>query len=137
VKPRLEIEDHLPELQEPQPSSLVTLMIIRKPELDFPLEVEEQFLVTAEQWSEYALEVVEPISQSWRLEMLTTQPRQREEDGLELEVSLWTQSTIPMVVVINNILDIHQQSADSLLMVKRSVLLLPEEQVLLEEEERI
>ena len=48
VKPRPEIEDHSPEQVEPQPLSLDTLMMERKPELDFLVAPEELSQDTAE-----------------------------------------------------------------------------------------
>jgi hypothetical protein len=64
VKLRPEIEVHSQELQEHQLLSLVTQMMERKPELDFQVEAEEPFQVTAELWLEYAPVVVELTSQS-------------------------------------------------------------------------
>lgn len=108
-------------------------MMERKPESDFPVEQEEPFQETAEPWLELLLEVAELTSQFAKPETHTTDGRQREEEhGQELEVLLWTQSTILMVVVINNTSVTLQLSADMHHTVKRSVLLLPEEQVLLE-----
>ena len=101
------------------------------------MEADVLSLVIAEQWLEYAQVVVELTSLLWKLVMPITQLRQREEDGLELEVSLWIPSIIPMVVVINNILVIHLPSVDMHLLVKKSDLLPLEELVLLEEEEKI
>jgi hypothetical protein len=49
---------------------------------------EEQFLAIAELWLEFALEVEDKINQFAKLETHIIRPKQREEDGPELEVLL-------------------------------------------------
>ena len=110
-------------------------MTARRPELDFQVEPEEPSQETAELWLVFVLVAAELTSQFAKLETHTTDGKQREEEhGQELEVLLWTQSTIPMVVVTNNISVIPQPSADSHLMELKSVLSPLEELDLLEEE---
>jgi hypothetical protein len=87
AKPRQETEALSQELQVAQPSSLVTLMTAKRPELDFHQEPEEPSQVTAEPWLESLLVVEELTSQFARPVTHTTDGRQREEEhGQELEV---------------------------------------------------
>ena len=89
VKPKLETEVHFQELLDAQQLLLVTLMMERKPELDFQVEQEEPFQETAELWSELLLVVEELTNQYAKLETPTINGRQREEEyGQELEVLL-------------------------------------------------
>lgn len=89
MRPRPEIEAPSPEHQAAPLLSLVTLMMERRPELDFQVEPEEPFQETAEPWLALLLEVEELTSQSARPETHTTNGRQREEEcGQELEVLL-------------------------------------------------
>lgn len=89
ARPRPEIEVLSQELQVLQLLSLVTLMMVRRPELDFHQEPEEPSQATAEPWLESLLVVEEPTSQFARLVTHTTDGKQREEEhGQELEVLL-------------------------------------------------
>ena len=135
---RPETEAPSPELQAAPPSSSVTPTMERRPELDFPQVPEPPSQAPAELWSASLPVVAEPISQFARLETPTTDGRRSaEEPGPELEVLLWTPSTILMVVVISSTSVTPQPSPDTLPAVRRLVSWPPEELVSLEEVERI
>jgi hypothetical protein len=85
VKERPEIEVLLQEPVEPQQSSLGTLKMAGRPELDYPVAAGEPFLATAEPWSVSLPAVEELINQFAKLEHLTTSIRQSVSLGPELE----------------------------------------------------
>merc|ERR1711957_1120787 len=75
---RREIEELSLELPDAPLSSLVTLMMLRRLELDFHQEPERLSHPPAELWLESSLAVKELISHSLRLMPHGTRPRQRE-----------------------------------------------------------
>ena len=85
MKERQETEVVSPEQVEPQPLSSVTLMMEERPESDSQVAAEDLSQVTAELWLELLLEVEDPTSQFARPVASTTNTKQREDAGPELE----------------------------------------------------
>ncbi len=85
MKERQETEEVSQEQVAPQLLSSVTLMMEERPESDSPVAAEDLSQVTAELWLEFALEVEDPTSQFARPVASTTNTKQREDAGPELE----------------------------------------------------
>merc|ERR1712071_107447 len=127
IKRNLVIEVRSLKLQAVTAPSSPTTPTPAKPESSFPPESKSSTDPKTEPCSASSPVVDESTSQCLKPDELTTSSESRGTVGQRFEVSPRIQSNIPTVVVIINISVNHLPSGETLLQVKRSVLLPPDE----------